>query len=198
MKKYVTYMIGLSTMTLGIAILVSINLGPSSWDSVSLAISSYFNLSFGMATFILGVLLVLLSSLLRRSRPVLMPIVIHFLTGFLIDIWLKFNIIANLNQINDLVLAYAIAFVGMILMAIGINLYVKTELSPNAIDYFMVTVKDVTGYTFGTSKVIVDVFALTIAFLIKAPIGPFTIIIVLFLGSFVGLFDKLGRTLKLF
>ncbi len=190
MKKYVQYAIGLSVMCLGIAILVVVDLGPSSWDALSGGISDKFNITFGQATTISGILIVILCGILKKEMPKLLPMLMHIITGLLIDMWMMIPFVITLGVGSTLKL-WITAFIALILMAIGINLYVKANIAPNAIDHFMITMQEITKLPFGVSKIIIDFIGLILALIMAGPVGPFTFVIIISLGTFVGLFEKL-------
>lgn len=179
-------------MCLGIATLILVDLGPSSWDAFSGGLSEKLNISFGMATSLSGILIVFICALFNRELPNWKPILMNFITGFIIDFWIYIITLSGLFQLDLTIwILLFIAFLAMLLMAIGINLYVKADIAPNAIDYLMLTISNNFKLSFGKAKILTDLTGLLFALLVSGPVGPFTFIIITTLGIFVGLFEKL-------
>jgi uncharacterized membrane protein YczE len=67
MRNKIEYIVGMLILTLGICLIVIADVGTSPWDSVSLGFVQIYGLNLGQWTFIVGVILVLITSLIQSS-----------------------------------------------------------------------------------------------------------------------------------
>lgn len=67
MREKIEYIIGMLILTLGICLIVIGNIGTSPWDSVSLGFVAIYGLNLGQWTFIVGVMLVMITTLLSST-----------------------------------------------------------------------------------------------------------------------------------
>ncbi len=183
--KLLKYISGILLLTLAINLIVISQIGASPWDAVNAGLANITKFSFGTWTTLSGVVLVLLISLITRTRPAYMSIIIGLLTGVLIDFWAI--ILNNLNLIPG----YPLGLIGIILFALGISMYTKTDYPVNPIDNFMVGLINNFQFNYGQAKLITDIIGLTIAFIIGGPIGFGTILIYLLVPILLQIFDKI-------
>lgn len=189
-EQYIHYLSGMAILTLGIAILINVDLGPSTWDASNVGLSEQLGISVGLANFIMGLFLVATCAVIRKGWPNILVVVAALLTSVFINFWLSIPLISFFANASTTVIAFGYAFFGLILMAIGINVYVKAAVAPNPIDYLMLTINEQFNISFTKAKIITDFSGLLIALLLGGPIGIFTVIIMLTLGVFVGYFEK--------
>ena len=89
MKQKIEYIIGLLILTLGICLIVLADVGASPWDSVSLGFVEIYGFNLGQWTFIVGIILVMITSLIvnkpLRSDKISLIISILFFISLLIS-----------------------------------------------------------------------------------------------------------------
>ncbi len=183
--KLIKYISGMLLLTLAINLIVISQIGASPWDAVNAGLANITKFSFGTWTTLSGVVLVFLISIITKSKPVYMSVVIGLLTGVLIDFWSM--ILSDLN----LVPGYPLGLLGIVLFALGISMYTKTDYPVNPIDNFMVGLIEKFHLNYGQAKLITDVIGLIIAIIIGGPVGIGTILIYILVPLLLQIFDKI-------
>ncbi len=183
--KLIKYISGMLLLTLAINLIVISQIGASPWDAVNAGLANITKFSFGTWTTLSGVVLVFLISIITKSKPVYMSVVIGLLTGVLIDFWSM--ILRDLN----LVPGYPLGLLGIVLFALGISMYTKTDYPVNPIDNFMVGLIEKFHLNYGQAKLITDVIGLIIAIIIGGPVGIGTILIYILVPLLLQIFDKI-------
>lgn len=178
------YIVGLLLLTFSISLIVLSGIGASPWDAANAGLGERFVFSFGTWTTITGILLVFLISFITKEKPVYTSIIVGVVTGILIDFWTQILQMVNISE------GFLIGIIGIILFALGINLYTKTNLPVNPIDNFMVNLMKYKNMSFAKAKLITDIIGLTIALIVGGPIGLGTIIIYLLVPVMLQIFDK--------
>lgn len=205
LNKYLQYSIGMIVFSLGISLMIVTSLGPTVWDAAALSyqkIVESLNIrgiisSYTMATFFYGVFIVIVVSIMNQKIKIKESFLVlcsAFISGFLINIWLDILYPLNINSALLLIRIF-ISFLGTIILAIGINLYVKTNLIPNPIDYLMLNYHQRFNLNFTIAKYLTDTTGLLLAIVLGVIaktqfIGIYTFICMLVLGWFVGYFEK--------
>ncbi len=183
--KLIKYISGMLLLTLAINLIVISQIGASPWDAVNAGLADITKFSFGTWTTLSGVVLVFFISIITKSKPVYMSVGIGLLTGVLIDFW---SII--LNNLN-LIPGYGLGLMGIVLFALGISMYTKTDYPVNPIDNFMIGLMKKFQLNYGQAKLITDIIGLIIAFIIGGPIGIGTLLIYLLVPILLQIFDKI-------
>ena len=156
-NRLVLYFVGFFVMTLGIAISVKSDLGVSPVRSIPYTITCVFGIEMGKATILFHIGLVLLQILvLRRAFQVknLLQIVVGVIFGY-------FTTFCNylmtfLPDPHNLLVRLGMMLISVFLIALGIFLYVPTDIMPLAGEGAMLAISQVSGVVFSTVKIIFD------------------------------------------
>jgi uncharacterized membrane protein YczE len=122
MRNKIEYIVGMLILTLGICLIVIANVGVSPWDSVSLGFVQIYGLNLGQWTFIVGIILVLLTSLIN-SPSIRMGVINKILSSFFFLLLIVTFLIAT-NSIMFL-LPLFLAVIVYVYLAIKNNLKIR-------------------------------------------------------------------------
>ena len=144
-------------MTLGIAISVKSDLGVSPVSSIPYTITCVFGLEMGKATILFHIGLVLLQILVLRKAfqaKNLLQVVVGVIFGY-------FTTFCNylmtfLPDPHNLLVRLGMMLISVFLIALGIFLYVPTDIMPLAGEGAMLAISQVSGVAFSTVKIIFD------------------------------------------
>ncbi|MDO4535225.1 MAG: DUF6198 family protein [Clostridium perfringens] len=187
-KRYVAFLLGLAALALGVALAVQSNLGASAYDSINFAVAGKLNLSVSMAISVSSIVLIIISSIVRRKRPRISTFITGLIMGLLIDFWVA--IVGNIN-VDSLIMQIVVFVAALILMGVGIAAYVISKLPPSPLDDLLVAIDGATKISMGKIKIFIDVTCMVIAFVLGGPIGVGTILMALLLGPTINFFYKL-------
>lgn len=192
------YFIGLFIMTIGIAISVKSNLGVSPVSSIPYTMTCVWGIEMGKATIILHIFLVLLQILLLRKN--FKPInLLQVLVGIIFGYFTTFcNYMVSFFPTPD---NFAIRLVMMLVstafIAMGIFLYLPTNLIPLAGEGAMQAISDITKIEFAKVKIgfdctMVIISTITCLTMVKSfgSVGIGTVIAAVLVGMLVGIFTK--------
>lgn len=154
------------------------NLGLSPWDVFHQGVSNITGLTIGQVSIIVGVIVVLITVLLKLEIGI-GTIANMILIGFFIDLINYLNIIPeSTNLLTGILMLIASLFV----MAIGSYLYIGCELGCGPRDGLMIAIVRITGKSVGVIRFCIELGALIIGWMLGGTVGIGTLITVAFLG----------------
>ena len=184
-KRMSFFLAGIFILTLGVSLTITANFGTGGWDAVNVKLSEWSDFSVGTFMVIVAMIMLLLCGLLRKGKFNGYTLLTAICLGGCVDLWLLLlKVVIKEPSVSVRVFTFII---GIVLTAIGVSVYLFPKLAPNPIDDFVVSISEVTPLTLGHSKLIVDITGIIVAFLIGAPIGFGTVVIVLAIGPLVGM-----------
>lgn len=184
LKRYSVFILGLLIITLGVSLMSKGNIGTGSWDAINFGLSKRFGRTPGFWIVVSSLVVLVLAAIIEKKGIKFTSFITATLLGVGINLW---GTILNGVVINNMILKVSILLLGLLLVAIGLALYLITELPQNPIDYLMVVIKEKLRLTVGTAKLLVDITCIFIAIFIGGPIGIGTIIASFFLGPCVNI-----------
>ena len=181
LQRIVILIIGLALFGIGDAFIIASNLGNAPWSVLAQGVSFKLDISIGAATFIIGVLVLLLWIPLKRKIG-LATILNIFIISIFIDIGLK--IIPNTSFF-----AIQLSFVllGIIFVGIGSSLYLTCNLGAGPRDGLMTGLHDRTGVRIGRIRLIIELSVLTLGALLGGVIGLGTALFALLIGESIAI-----------
>lgn len=204
-KKVTIYICGLILLGLGVALILNSETGAGSWDALYANLVVQFNSSFKIIQ-VLVTLIVLPIGLLMQGKKIfvissIFPILISFFVGFWVDIFLPIIPLSS-SFSNPLIIQIIYIFLALNIIGFGLNLVLYPKFPIPSIDELTRGINIKLKISFGLSKILTEIIALTFAFSIysifaleKSNIGIGTLVISLTLGLFINLykniFDKL-------
>ena len=192
------YFIGLFVMTIGIALSVKSNLGVSPVSSIPYTMTCVWGIEMGKATILFHIVLVLIQILLLRKNfkpaqllQVLIGVVFGYFTTFCN------YMVSFLPSPDNLGIRIFMLLASTVFVAIGIFLYLPTDLIPLAGEGCMQAVSSVTHIEFSKVKICFDctmvlISATTclIALHSLGSVGIGTIIAAILVGTLVGIVNR--------
>lgn len=177
-KKLILLNIGFAVCALGVVFLLNSGTGVSPWDVLATGISNTFGMTVGQAVIVVSVLLVVIEVIAGTSVGIgtLLNMV---MIGIYIDWLLNFGIIVQPGPYG-LKLLYIL--VGTIILNFGIWLYMSQGLGSGPRDGLMVVMAKRMGKSVGFTKVMNEVVAVIIGYLLGGNFGVGTVLIALFSG----------------
>lgn len=203
-KRYIIFIIGLIINAFGITFITKSALGTSPISGVPYVFSLKFtDLSFGIFTFIINFIFVILEIILLRNKfkPIqLLQLVATFIFSSFIDIWMF--ILSDLNP-NTLLLRLMCLIFGCMILAFGICV----EVAPNVLvvpgEGMVRVISYVLKSDFGKTKTCFDVTLMITAAVFSFiffgklnGLGIGTVISAVVVGQFVSLFNRKFTFLK--
>lgn len=197
--KIICFIIGVYINAFGIDLVTKGNLGTSPISSVAYVLSLRFDaLSFGMATFLMNAVFLVMQIIILRGRfnlPLLLQLPASFLLGFFVNV--NMALLDFLNPTN-LFMQLISVLLGCLILGLGISI----EVAPNIVkipgEGIVYTMSEVYHGVFGHIKVSFDITLVIISVILSFiffgrlnGLGIGTIISALLVGRFVNLFNRL-------
>lgn len=185
MRKYGIgfYFIGLMILTLGIALAVQSQLGTSPFDALLVGLYRTIGLSIGSWEVIVGFAMVIGNALVEKKRPELFALITSLVTGIGIDSWLFLlgDIIVPETWLTQTIcMIFSVFFTGL-----GIAIYLQSIVAPNPMDRSMIIIANKTGWSMTTSRAVISVLFVFIAFFFNGAIGIGTLVNAIFTGTVI-------------
>ncbi|MCJ7841776.1 YitT family protein [Lederbergia sp. NSJ-179] len=182
-KRFLLFVIGLLIMSFGIVLMIISNFGVSPWDVLHVGLFYQFGLTIGTWSIIIGFIVLGSSSLLMKRWPQFGAYLNMILVGLFIDMYMK---IPYLIEPNHMVEKFMMFFIGMIINAYGMGIYLSAQLGAGPRDSFMLALQEKTGWKIATVRRIMEVIVLIIGWILGGPVFYGTIIFSLTVGTFIG------------
>jgi len=172
---------GLWIFGTGEAVLIDAGIGVSPWTVLAQGISKQVDLTVGMATFVVSVLVLFLWIPLREI-PGIGTILNAMLIAMSIDVMAPF-IPEQTNFIPQVIQAS----IGVILVGIGSALYLTANLGPGPRDGWMTGVQKRTNWPIGRVRVGIEIIVLSIGIALGGIFGLGTVMFAIGIGPAISL-----------
>ena len=194
LRKLPVLLLGFILLSLGMILTMKSGLGMSSWGVLHQGVSLVSGLTFGEVTLILGLIILVLSVLLLKSKVGIGTIVNVLLIGVLLDMFRALITYEPSHYISQGVLLLT----GLFIMTFGRSLYISTKLGPGPRDGVFVGLSRITQLDVKYIKPAVEFTVLFVGFLLGGTVGIGTLTAMLFSGYLVQFyFKKLGFNPKI-
>ena len=178
--RWTFFFIGLATMSLGITMTIKGKIiGTSPWDVLHIGMFKQLGLTIGTWSIIIGLMIILSTSLYLKEWPKLATWLNMLLVGTFIDF---FNWLLPSTTMFPLEITYFI--VGLFVMSTGCALYISANLGAGPRDTIMMIIAS-KGFSVRTGRTIMELFAVTTGWLLGGPVGVGTIILALGSGHII-------------
>ncbi|MBM7553034.1 YczE/YyaS/YitT family protein [Thalassobacillus pellis] len=182
-KSFLIYFLGISVLTLGIALTIQSRLGTSPFDALLVGLYRTFGLTIGSWEIVVGSAMVLLNAAALKARPEFSAILTSIITGIGIDLWLF--LLGDWLIPNHLLGQTLLVLLGIFLGGTGIAIYLESNFAPNPMDRSMVILTDKTNWSFSKSRAIISIVLVIIAFFFNGAIGVGTLLNALITGVII-------------
>jgi uncharacterized protein len=163
----------------GEALLVAANLGNSPWTTFAQGVSLHSPLSIGVATQLIG-FLVLLCWIPLRERPGLGTILNAILIGVAIDVTL-----AYLPHEGALAIRIGSVLLGIALVGLGSGLYLTAALGPGPRDGLMTGLNARFGWPLSAVRTVLELTVTVVGFALGGRVGVGTLAFAFLIGPAV-------------
>ena len=197
-ERLVWFSAGILINSFGIVLITKGALGTSQISSIPYVLSLQLpSISFGMFSFILNMVYIVLQALLlrRQFKPIqLLQIVVNVVFSASIDVFMAMLSFYAPQQLFTRVLS---AVAGCIVLAFGISVEVAPDLIMVPGEGIVAAISKVSGRRFGSVKVVFDVTLILIAALLSwlffgniVGVGVGTLLSAVSVGQFVNLINR--------
>ncbi len=187
--RVMIFISGIFVLALGAAMVITVDLGPATWDVLHIGLSKMTGLSVGRWVQIVGVLMVSMTALLEKKRLAIGSVVNIVMVGFFLNTILNSGIIPSFTELTGRVI---VLILGIILMGTGSGMYVSSRVGAGPRDGMTLFISRRFSISVGLSRTILEIMALTCGWLVGGPVAIGTFITIPFLGP------VMQRSLKFF
>ncbi|MGM9988453.1 MAG: YitT family protein [Bacillaceae bacterium] len=181
--RIIFYFLGLLILTLGASLILKCQLGAGAWDALAAAQSRLSGLKVGYWIWINGIILLFVNAWLLKARPQYSAIITFVLIGTLVNWWM-YDILYAVTPTTN-VGQWAFLIGGILILSLGVSFYLQVNLPSNPIDMLMVAIHQRFGLSLGMSKMIGEIMAFIVAFILAGPIGIGTVVVTICIGPIV-------------
>ena len=187
--KLVKLIVGLFLYAVGIVMTINAGLGLAPWDVFHQGLSNHLNITMGMASIVVGGIVIILNILLGQAVG-WATIANMLLIGIFMDILMLNNLIPSFGSfIPNLMLL----LIGILIEGVGCWLYISAGLGAGPRDGLMVILTKRTGKSVRLIKIITEVAATSIGYILGGSIGLGTLIMAVLGGP---IFQQVFKIIK--
>ena len=197
--RLVAYLIGLFIMTIGVSMSVKSNLGVSPVSSIPYTITCITGLEMGKATIVFHIFLVFLQVLILRKAFKIKNL-LQVVVGVVFGYFTTFSnfLFSYLPTPENMVTRLLMMLVSTVVIAVGIFLYLPSDIIPLAGEGAIKAISDKAGIEFSKVKMGFDI-TMVVASLIGCliilrklgSVGIGTIVAAVLVGMILGIINKL-------
>ena len=176
--------VGFVLMSIGITLNIRSGLGLSSWNIFHDGLSNVLPFSFGVVIQLVGLVVLLFSVVLLKTKVGPGTLLNILLVGFVIDVTKDVIMYAP----DTVVVRGVFLIIGVLLMTFGRALYISTCLGPGPRDGLFVGLSRVTGIDVKYIKPAIEFTVLVIGFMLGGIFGLGTVLTILISGYLVQMF----------
>jgi len=194
LARLIILICGLFLAATGIVCTYHSDLGLGPWDVLHQGISYHTPLSFGTANIVVGVIIVLLS-LLLKVYPGVGTLLNMALIGIFVDWQLHLNWLSDLSEL-PLLLRLLVDMIGVLLMGLGTALYIAPRMGAGPRDGLMLRLHILTKVRISIVRATLECSVLIIGFLLGGAVGIGTLIFAFGIGPAVEISFHLIKKLR--
>jgi uncharacterized protein len=187
--RYLAMIGAFAVMSLGMVAMVNAGVGTPPWDVLHLGLSKQLGFSYGQVIQGVGLIMVVVSWLLK-IKPHVGTILNMFFIGLFVDLYSTAGFVPRPGH---LALSLLQLVGGIVVFAYGTAVYIIINRGTGPRDSFMIALARITGLRMGLVRTIIEVLVTLTGFLLGGPLGLGTVIFALTVGPFMELFFKVAR-----
>jgi len=181
--RFLIFLSGLLFMTFGIVLIIEADLGPASWDVLHMGLYYRFGLTIGSWSIIVGLFIVVLSSILLKSFPPIGTFINMLLCGIFIDMFLLIPFLGTPETYFGKMVMF---LVGILINTYGMGIYISAQLGAGPRDSLMLAITSRTGWKVGKVRTTLEILAVLIGWLLGGPLFWGTIVYSILIGAIAG------------
>jgi uncharacterized membrane protein YczE len=172
---------GLWIFALGIVMTLEAHLGLSPWDVLHQGIERNSPLSFGVASVLVGIALLVVTTLLG-VRPGLGTVLNAVLIGLFIDLQVALDLVPSAAD-EPLVLRLMLDAGGVALVGIATALYIGAAMGAGPRDSLMLALVERLGWRVGVARTVIELGALAAGLVLGGTFGVGTLVFAFGIGA---------------
>lgn len=185
MIRILFFLIGLILISLGISVSIVSDFGIGGWDAFNIGLKQHFGFTIGTWMNICAACFIILSAMLQKKRPMISTIITSLVIGIGTDMWMTlFQDIV----IPSTLVSFITFIIAITIIAFGAGMYLVSELPPNPIDLFMMSISERFQISIMYSKMMIESTGLILGFLSGGPIGFGSLIMIICFGPLIQFF----------
>ncbi len=173
--------VGLIIFGVGDAFIIASHLGNAPWSVLAQGLSRTFNLTIGLTTFMIGIIVLILWIPLKR-RIGFGTLLNILLISLSLDLTLRI-----LPRPDQMVLQMFFVMVGIILVGLGSSLYLTCGLGAGPRDGLMTGLHELTNIRIGRIRMILEIAVLLAGFALGGTVGIGTALFAVLIGQSVAI-----------
>lgn len=181
LTRLFTLIFGLAIFGIGEALLVQGNLGNSPWVVFADGLTKHTPLNIGWATFLTSAVVLALWIPLKE-KPGFGTLANIAVIAYFLEIGVD-----HIPKTENKVLGLAMTFAGIAVVGLGSAFYITSGLGRGPRDGLMTSLHRITGIRVGRVRMMVEVCALTVGFLLGGHVGVGTALFALLIGNSVAI-----------
>ncbi|MER2107119.1 MAG: YitT family protein [Solibacillus sp.] len=175
------FLVGVIIISFGITLTIKgFMLGVGSWDVLHMGLADTVGLTIGMWSIILGLTILAIDGMIRKTWPKIGTYLDMFLTGIFIDVFNYF--LPAVNGFTNQLIAFLL---GLIIFSFGCGMYMVANIGIGPRDTLMVLVVTKLGWSVTKARTIMEVSVAIIGFFLGGPVGVGTVIMALASGPLI-------------
>jgi uncharacterized membrane protein YczE len=147
LKKYIIHILGIAILTLGIAGIITVELGAAPIDAFNVFMHNLITknitepkITLGMVAITTGVLIVILNFIMKPDKEIFISVIFLFFIGLFIDLWkLGFSLIPN-EILFHIVIRIIISFLSLNFIAIGTAISITTGVPAGPYEKLLIVI----------------------------------------------------------
>lgn len=177
--RFIIFIVGLYSLSFGVATIIQANLGTATWDVLHIGLAENFGLSIGRWVQIVGIVLVILTAILEKTRIKIGSVLNIIFVGFFLNQILASEII---QAPTTLFVRVIMLLIGVVIMGFGSGMYVASKIGAGPRDGMTLYISKRFSLSVGTSRTILESLALTSGWLLGGPVAIGTFVTVPLIG----------------
>lgn len=179
--RWIFFLVGVIVLSLGITMTIKgQRLGVGPWDVLHIGLTRNFGLTIGTWSIILGVIIIVVTSIVLKQWPKLGTWLNMTLLGLFIDL---FNwLLPEFETMTGQVIIFTL---GVVVMSYGVGIYVSPNVGAGPRDSLMLILVDKLGISVKKVRTMIEVIVAVAGWLLGGPVGIGTVIIALLIGQIV-------------
>lgn len=197
--RLIAYLIGLFIMTIGVSMSVKSNLGVSPVSSIPYTITCITGLEMGKATIVFHIFLVILQILILRKAFKIKNL-LQVIVGVVFGYFTTFSnfLFSYLPTPENIIIRLIMMLLSTVIIAIGIFLYLPSDIVPLAGEGAMKAISDKAGIEFSKVKMGFDITMVAVSLIAcllilkkLGSVGIGTVVAAVLVGMILGIINKL-------
>lgn len=197
--RLIAYLIGLFIMTIGVSMSVKSNLGVSPVSSIPYTITCITGLEMGKATIVFHIFLVILQILILRKAFKIKNL-LQVIVGVVFGYFTTFSnfLFSYLPTPENIIIRLIMMLLSTVIIAIGIFLYLPSDIVPLAGEGAMKAISGKAGIEFSKVKMGFDITMVAVSLIAcllilkkLGSVGIGTVVAAVLVGMILGIINKL-------